>query len=119
MHAILGANGVIARELSGALAAAGTRLRQVSRHPRKINADDEAVAADLLDARATADAVAGSEVAYLVAGLKYEAAVWQAQWPRVMQNVIGACIRHRIFQLHRRHRTSPTAAERQVRRVRP
>lgn len=96
MHTILGANGVIARELSKALAAAGTRIRQVSRHPRKVNAADEAVAADLLDARATADAVAGSEVAHLVAGLKYDAAVWQAQWPRVMQNVIDACTRHRV-----------------------
>lgn len=94
MHTILGANGVIARELSSALASSGARIRQVSRHPRKVNPADEAVVADLLDARATADAVAGSEAAYLVAGLKYDAAVWQAQWPRVMRNVIDACTRH-------------------------
>jgi nucleoside-diphosphate-sugar epimerase len=32
-------------------------------------------------------------VAYLVAGLKYDAAVWSEQWPRVMRNVIDACKR--------------------------
>lgn len=50
--------------------------------------------ADLTDARATADAVAGSEVVYLVVGLTYNTTVWQAQWPLVMRNVIDACARH-------------------------
>jgi uncharacterized protein YbjT (DUF2867 family) len=50
MHKILGANGVIARELSRALAAGGIPVRQVSRHPRPVSATDEAVAADLRDA---------------------------------------------------------------------
>jgi nucleoside-diphosphate-sugar epimerase len=94
MHTILGANGTIARELSSALAAYTTDIRQVSRSPRKVNSDDETVAADLLDARATADAVSGSEVVYLVAGLQYNAAIWHEQWPRVMRNVIDACKKH-------------------------
>jgi nucleoside-diphosphate-sugar epimerase len=94
MHTILGANGIIARELSRALTAHGSSIRQVSRTPRKLNPSDETVAADLLDAEATARAVAGSEVAYLVAGLKYDAKVWEAQWPRIMRNVIDACSRH-------------------------
>lgn len=93
-HTILGANGVIGRELSRHLPAHGLRVRQVSRSPRPINDDDELLAADLLDARATADAVAGSAVAYLLAGLKYDTAVWQAQWPTVMRNAIDACKRH-------------------------
>jgi nucleoside-diphosphate-sugar epimerase len=93
IQTILGANGVIARELSRALAGTGNRLRQVSRHPRPVNPTDETVAADLLDADATAHAVAGAEVAYLVAGLKYDTAVWQQQWPHVMRNVIDACKR--------------------------
>ncbi|HRD53206.1 MAG TPA: NAD-dependent epimerase/dehydratase family protein [Flavobacteriales bacterium] len=38
--------------------------------------------------------VNGSEVAYLVAGLKYDARVWADQWPRVMRNTIDACKRH-------------------------
>jgi nucleoside-diphosphate-sugar epimerase len=93
MQTILGANGVIARELSRALAAAPERIRQASRHPRKVNPADETMSADLLDPAATAQAVAGSDVAYLVAGLKYDTAVWQEQWPRVMRNVIDACKR--------------------------
>lgn len=94
MHTILGANGVIAQELSRALAAHISSIRQVSRNPRRVNQTDETFSANLLDSKATAMAVSGSEVAYLVAGLKYNASVWQEQWPRVMRNVIDACKQH-------------------------
>jgi len=93
MHTILGANGTIARELSKALASSTTAIRQVSRHPRKVNPGDEILIADLLDAEAVSNAVAGSDVVYLVAGLQYNLAIWQDQWPRVMRNVIDACKR--------------------------
>jgi len=94
MHTILGANGVIARELSRALLPFTAAIRQVSRHPRKVNPGDETVSADLLDRQATANAVTGSEVVYLVAGLQYDLAVWRTQWPLVMRNVINACKQH-------------------------
>lgn len=94
VQTILGANGVIARELSAALGRKGLPVRQVSRRPRPVNAGDELCVADLLDARAVANAVAGSAVVYLVAGLPYDAAVWQVQWPVVMRNVIAACEEH-------------------------
>ncbi|MDP1570575.1 MAG: NAD-dependent epimerase/dehydratase family protein [Vicinamibacterales bacterium] len=94
MHTILGANGVIGRELSRCLLPHTNRIRQVSRHPRKVHDTDEVVRADLLDPKATADAVAGSEVTYLVAGLKYDHRVWQDEWPRVMRHAIDACKRH-------------------------
>lgn len=94
MQTILGANGVIAQELSRELVAYTTDIRQVSRHPRKVNLGDTTCAADLLDAKATADAVAGSQVVYLVVGLQYNTAIWQTQWPRVMRNVIDACQQH-------------------------
>lgn len=94
MHTILGANGTIALELSRALDSFNTDVRQVSRNPRKVNPGDETIVADLLDSRATANAVSGSEVVYLVAGLPYNLAVWQDQWPRVMRNVIDACKQH-------------------------
>jgi len=94
MQTILGANGIIARELSLALAGYTSDIRQVSRHPCKVNAGDETCVADLLDARATADAVAGSQVVYLVAGLPYSASAWKAQWPLVMRNTIDACKQH-------------------------
>lgn len=93
-HTVLGANGVIGRELSRLLRAAGHPVRQVSRSPRAEEASDEVRAADLLDAASTSEAVAGADVAYLVAGLKYDTAVWEAQWPVVMRNVIDACRRH-------------------------
>jgi len=94
MHTILGANGVIGRELSRHLRQNTDRIRQVSRAPRPVHPTDEIVAADLLDAAAAADAVKGSSVAYLVAGLKYDHKVWQDQWPKVMRNAIDACRRH-------------------------
>jgi nucleoside-diphosphate-sugar epimerase len=94
MQTILGANGVIGNELSKLLPQYTDKVRQVSRNPKKVNATDETFAADLLDPKAVSDAVAGSEVAYLVAGLKYDAKVWAEQWPRVMRNTIDACKRH-------------------------
>lgn len=94
MQTVLGANGVIGRELSTQLQPYSNRIRQVSRSPRQVTATDELFSADLLDPKATADAVAGSEITYLVAGLKYDHKVWQEQWPRVMRNAIDACKRH-------------------------
>jgi nucleoside-diphosphate-sugar epimerase len=94
VHTILGANGTIARELSRAIATTNTNIRQVSRNPKKVHLTDEVFAADLLDVSATDMAVAGSEVVYLVVGLKYETSTWQTQWPVVMRNVIDACKRH-------------------------
>lgn len=94
LHTVLGAGGVIARELSFQLARDGRRVRQVGRRPVAVLPADETVSADLTDARATAQAVAGSEVVYLVAGLAYDTGVWAAQWPAVMRNVIDACRRH-------------------------
>ena len=94
MQTILGANGAIARALSHVLTRNKVQLRQVSRNPQKTNAGDQLFAADLFDAKATSAAVAGSDVVYLVVGLKYDTFTWQSQWPVVMQNVIAACKRH-------------------------
>ena len=94
LHTILGANGPLALALSRQLFSAGLQIRQVSRHPTKVNATDSCVTADLMDAEATARAVEGSEVVYLVVGLQYNLQAWKEQWPRVMANVIDACIRH-------------------------
>lgn len=95
LHTLLGAGGVIARELSTALSCeAGVRLRLVSRTTQAASANAQWVGADLLDALATARAVQGSEVVYLVAGLRYDTRAWQAEWPRVMAHTIEACQRH-------------------------
>ena len=95
LHTVLGAGGVIGRELSIQLARQGRRIRQVGRHPIVVQPGDELKTADLTNAQATFAAVAGSEVVYLVAGLTYSTPVWQAQWPLVMRNVIDACSRHK------------------------
>ena len=94
MQTILGANGIISKELSKHLPSHGQRIRQVSRHPQKVNDTDELFPADLLNYEQTAQAVSGSEVVYLLAGLKYDLKVWQREWPIVMRNVIDACKKH-------------------------
>ncbi|MBX7125607.1 MAG: NAD-dependent epimerase/dehydratase family protein [Cyclobacteriaceae bacterium] len=95
LHTILGANGTIAVPLSKELLPYTNRIRQVSRNPRKVNEQDELVAANLLNAAETDKAVAGSDVVYLLAGLTYKTSVWQEQWPVLMRNVLDACMRHR------------------------
>src|SRR4051812_31425515 len=94
MQTILGANGTIARELSRCLPALHVQIRQVSRHPKKINPSDETMQADLLNYHQVEKAVEGSDVTYLLAGLPYKAKTWQEQWPRVMRNTIDACKKH-------------------------
>ena len=94
LHTVLGAGGVIARELTTALLARGVPVRLVSRQPHPAPAGVECLSADLLDARAVDRAVAGSEVVHLVAGLRYDTAVWREEWPRVMAHTVDACLRH-------------------------
>lgn len=94
MQTILGSSGIIGTELAKNLVNYTDKVRLVSRNPQKINPSNEVFQADLLDAGQTKKAVAGSDVAYLTAGLKYDIKVWEAQWPVVMQNVIEACKMH-------------------------
>ncbi len=91
IQTILGAGGTIGKELAGILPEYTDHIRLVSRNPRKINPDDELFPGDLNDPARTDQAVAGSEVVYLTAGLSYRTKVWQEQWPRIMENVIRAC----------------------------
>lgn len=93
MQTILGAGGAIGAALLGALARSTEPVRLVSRHALPAEAPVQWVAADLADADQTVAAVAGSRVAYLLVGLKYDTAVWHELWPRVMRNTIEACKR--------------------------
>ncbi len=92
MTTILGAGGPIGNELAGILVARNTPFRLVSRNPKPITGA-EVFRADLADRDATIRAVAGSSLVYLVAGLKYNLAIWQEFWPRIMANTIEACKR--------------------------
>ncbi len=94
MQTILGANGIIAQELSKHLPGYTKQIRQVSRNPKKVNASDETKQADLLNYSQTEKAIEGSDVVYLLSGLKYDAKTWQEQWPKVMRNTLDACKKH-------------------------
>ena len=91
MQTILGSTGVIGTEVAKNLVQFTDRIRLVSRDPKPVNPNDEPITADLTDARQVVNAVRGSKIVYLTAGLKYDYRVWQAQWPLIMQNVLDAC----------------------------
>ena len=88
---ILGAGGVTANNLTTELLKRGESVRHVSRTAKPQQGVTDNVAADLLNAQAVSDAVKGSDIVYLTAGLKYETAVWQRDWPVLMQNTMDAC----------------------------
>jgi nucleoside-diphosphate-sugar epimerase len=94
LQTILGANGVIAVQLAKSLLQYTDKIRLVSRNPKKVNQNDEIISANLLNADQIENAVSGSEVVYLTAGLPYKIKVWRAQWPVIMRNVINACKKH-------------------------
>lgn len=92
MHAILGAGGAVGGELAALLVQAGKPVRLVARNPRPL-AGAQSFAADLADRDKCIEALAGAKVAYLLAGLRYDTAVWRELWPRIMANAIEACKR--------------------------
>lgn len=95
MQTVLGANGQIAEELTRELQRNFTSdIRLVSRNPRRLHDTDQLFPADLMDAEATAAAVAGSEVAYLTVGLPMDSELWEQQFPTMMANTIAACRKH-------------------------
>ena len=59
-----------------------------------MNESDQLHRADLLDAGETQQAVEGSEIVYLTAGLPMDSRLWVEQWPVIMKNVIDACAVH-------------------------
>lgn len=94
MQTILGAGGAIGNELVKALPSYTDKIRLVSRNRLYTNRNEEWHCADLTDPSSTMEAVKGSEVAYLTAGLPYDTATWQQLWPKIMQNVMNACAFH-------------------------
>jgi nucleoside-diphosphate-sugar epimerase len=94
MQTILGAGGAIGIPLAKELVRYSDKIRLVGRNPKKINPADELFNADITDYNQIMEAVKGSEIVYLVAGLKYDLTVWQIQWPSIMKNVIDACKKH-------------------------
>jgi nucleoside-diphosphate-sugar epimerase len=93
MITILGAGGVISNELARLLGTKEQAFRLVGRHPRSLSGAAEVLSADLSDRDQTIQAVTGSKVVYLLAGLKYDHKLWEELWPRIMANTIEACKR--------------------------
>lgn len=94
MQTILGSGGIIATELAKALTQYTTKIRLVSRNPKKVNPTDELFSADLLHKEDLMKAIKGSSVLYVTIGFPYSAKVWQKTWPQFMGNVIEACKEH-------------------------
>lgn len=95
MQTILGAGGAIGNELAKALRQYTTQIRLVARNPQKVDEDNELFTCDLLVRDDVVKAVEGSEVVYLTAGMEYKKEVWKNNWPKVMRNVLDACIVHK------------------------
>ena len=95
MHTILGAGGAIGAERLGKLLKKGEKIRLVSRKIKNVPGPVQGVSTDLLDLGQTTEAVSGSPIVYLLAGLKYDAAIWSDEWPRIMHNAIESCKRAR------------------------
>ncbi len=69
-HIVLGGNGVAGRETIRALGDRGFAALSLGRTPSP-DPDTSSVIADLVDPRATEEALHGASVAYLTAGLPY------------------------------------------------
>ncbi len=96
MQTILGSGGAIGFELAKSLKEYTSEIRLVSRNPKKVNETDELISADLLEIADVRKAVAGSSVVYLTAGIQYSAKLWDQNWPRIMRNVISACMESNV-----------------------
>ena len=94
MQTILGAGGAIGTELAKALKPFADKIQLVSRHPQKVNSTDHIYAADLTDFYHVDEALRDTSIAYLTVGLPYSTKIWEHTWPKIMQNVVEACIQH-------------------------
>src|SRR6056297_1609197 len=121
MQVILGAGGAIGNELAKELKSYDEKVRLFSRNPQKVNEDDELFAGDLTNKQNVEDAVKGASVAYLTAGLPYQALVWERQWPVIMKNVLSACKKHKTklvffdnMYMYDKEKLSPMTEETEV-----
>lgn len=90
MHTILGAGGAIGNALAPILLEHGEAVQLVGRRPAAFPGA-QTRSTDITDAAQTLEAVQGSSVVYLLAGLEYLTAIWRSRWPVIMTNVIEAC----------------------------
>jgi len=94
MQTIIGAGGGIGIPLARELKKYTDQIRLVSRNPKKVNEGDILFPADMYDTSQVEEAIAGSEVVYVVIGFEYKLSVWQKIWPSFMEAVIQSCKKH-------------------------
>jgi nucleoside-diphosphate-sugar epimerase len=90
LHTILGAGGAVSNQLLPVLQQNNEQVRLVSRKPQG-TAKAESIAVDITNYEQTLNAIKGSDIVYLLVGLKYDIRVWKDSWPKIMSNVINAC----------------------------
>lgn len=93
MQTILGGGGAIGIPLAKELTKYTDKIKIVSRNAKKVNSTDITFNADITKKEEIFQAIKGSEIVYLTAGLKYTTKTWQEQWPAIMENVIEGCKR--------------------------
>lgn len=85
LHVVLGANGVIGREVLAELKRRDLPAVGVGRSPR-----DGSRHANLLDREQTQAVLTDASHVYMCVGLPYLTKVWEEQFPKINQNVISA-----------------------------
>ncbi|MFV0318909.1 MAG: NAD-dependent epimerase/dehydratase family protein [Microbacterium sp.] len=90
-HVVLGGSCVIGRETVRALLDHGHVPMSVGRRPSDIDGAQSAIA-DLRAPDQVVEVLRGADVAYLVAGLPYDARVWERQWPLIVRACIDAAL---------------------------
>ncbi len=94
MQTIIGSGGTIGFPLAKELKKYTNDIRLVSRHPKKVNENDELFPMDVNDLNLLDKAIAGSEIVYITIGFDYNLKVWQTTWVPFMQAIISACKKH-------------------------
>jgi nucleoside-diphosphate-sugar epimerase len=95
VQTIIGSGGTVALPLAKELKNYVSKIRLISRSPKKVNETDELLPLDVNNLNQLDKAVSGSEVVYVTIGFNYNLKVWQKTWPPFMQAVIDACKAHR------------------------
>lgn len=91
-HTILGSGGAIGSALAAELQQLpNVSVRTVQRRAQQVAAPHEHLSADLTQASEVERAIQGSDIVYLTVGFPYRIAVWEREWPLLVQRVIAAC----------------------------
>jgi nucleoside-diphosphate-sugar epimerase len=90
-HIILGAGGAISRVLTKELLSDNQKIKLAARNFKVIESF-ESVRTDLLNFNEVNNIIEDFSTVYLVAGLTYSIKTWNEQWPKIMRNVVEACM---------------------------